>query len=303
MALMLTGSGVNISDAYGVVAPSTFNSSIQVQGEAAGTEFDDWAGIPIGYTDNGGVADNPGGFVDINTIQIANDDDNLYIYVDLVTSDIVAMATMYLAFDLDNNLATGHNLFALGAIGSELGYQTDYPFVQDAANFNTGVDGVVEFGGDFIGLGFTFPFYDVNGPPRGNGMEWTIPRSLAIGPTAPGTPVFTGNTFTFIAYTDLGNGDLPNTGGSFEQITYTFASNPNPGDPGDFDGDGDVDGRDFLLWQRGGSPTAFSPADLQDWQTNYGAGGLAAFAAVPEPSSVVFVSACLIGLLTRRRRA
>jgi hypothetical protein len=34
--------------------------------------------------------------------------------------------------------------------------------------------------------------------------------------------------------------------------------------------DGDVDGRDFLVWQRGGSP---APAgDLADWQSNYGVG-------------------------------
>ncbi len=293
LALMLTWSGIDISDAYGVVAPSTFSNTIQVQGEVAGTEFDDWAGIPIAYTDNGGVADNPGGFIDINTIQIANDDDNLYIYVDLVTSDIVAMATMYLAFDLDNNLATGHDLFTLGAIGSELGYQTDFPFVQDAVNFNTGVDGVVEFGGDFIGLGFTYPFFDENGPPTGNGMEWTIPRSLAIGPTAPGTPIFTGDTFTFIAYTDLGAGDLPNNGGSFEQITYTFASNPNPSDPGDFDDDGDIDGNDFLIWQRGNSTTGpLDAGDLVDWQDNYGPGPLVAASAVPEPSTLI-----LLGML------
>lgn len=40
---------------------------------------------------------------------------------------------------------------------------------------------------------------------------------------------------------------------------------------GDFDGDGDVDGRDFLAWQRGSSPTPLSSSDLTDWQGNYGA--------------------------------
>lgn len=39
---------------------------------------------------------------------------------------------------------------------------------------------------------------------------------------------------------------------------------------GDFDGDGDVDGRDFLVWQRGGSPTPFSASDLAMWRANYG---------------------------------
>jgi hypothetical protein len=42
---------------------------------------------------------------------------------------------------------------------------------------------------------------------------------------------------------------------------------------GNFDGDSDVDGRDFLIWQRGGSPTAGSAADLAAWQSNYGTSG------------------------------
>jgi hypothetical protein len=41
------------------------------------------------------------------------------------------------------------------------------------------------------------------------------------------------------------------------------------------DGDGDVDGRDFLLWQRGGSAGAIGGGDLADWQNNYGSGGAA----------------------------
>jgi hypothetical protein len=41
-----------------------------------------------------------------------------------------------------------------------------------------------------------------------------------------------------------------------------------------FDADGDVDGRDFLIWQRGGSPAAAGgSSDLADWQSNYGSGG------------------------------
>ena len=56
--------------------------------------------------------------------------------------------------------------------------------------------------------------------------------------------------------------------------------------PGDFDTDGDVDGRDFLIWQRGGSPNQGSPADLSDWQSHYGTSNLTStVSAVPEPAS------------------
>ena len=50
---------------------------------------------------------------------------------------------------------------------------------------------------------------------------------------------------------------------------------------GDFDEDGDVDGRDFLVWQR--NP---SVGDLADWQANYGVSSSAASVAVPEPSVI-----------------
>lgn len=58
------------------------------------------------------------------------------------------------------------------------------------------------------------------------------------------------------------------------------------GSVGDFDGDGDVDGRDFLIWQR--NP---SVGDLADWQANYGVAPMASVStAVPEPGSVVLLA-------------
>ncbi|MEM8943983.1 MAG: hypothetical protein AAGD11_02285 [Planctomycetota bacterium] len=57
--------------------------------------------------------------------------------------------------------------------------------------------------------------------------------------------------------------------------------------PGDFDDDDEVDGADFLAWQRGESPTEFSRQDLEVWQQNFGTDApLAGTAAnVPEPTS------------------
>jgi hypothetical protein len=91
-----------------------------------------------------------------------------------------------------------------------------------------------------------------------------------------------------------------------DAVTLQFV---DPSLPGDFDNDGDVDGRDFLMWQR-------NPAvgNLADWQANYGAGGLGIFSTspaaadsldtgaspVPEPST--FVLALLgVCLLSRER--
>jgi hypothetical protein len=43
---------------------------------------------------------------------------------------------------------------------------------------------------------------------------------------------------------------------------------------GDFNSDGNVDGRDFLTWQRGESFDPFSAEDLEIWQEQYGSGSL-----------------------------
>jgi hypothetical protein len=79
-----------------------------------------------------------------------------------------------------------------------------------------------------------------------------------------------------------------------------------PSHTGDFDGDGDVDGRDFLVWQRGDSPSPLSASDLADWQANYGAGSLVAESvAVPEPRSLLLSSLAASAMACRaskRRR-
>ncbi|MEM8943813.1 MAG: PEP-CTERM sorting domain-containing protein [Planctomycetota bacterium] len=73
------------------------------------------------------------------------------------------------------------------------------------------------------------------------------------------------------------------------------------GDLGDFDGSGNVDGFDFLLWQRGGSPNPLSASDLAEWQANYNA-ALAAAKVVPEPSTALLLTlASLVAVGGRRR--
>ncbi|QDS98185.1 hypothetical protein [Adhaeretor mobilis] len=69
--------------------------------------------------------------------------------------------------------------------------------------------------------------------------------------------------------------------------------------PGDFDDDDDVDGADFLVWQR----DLGDESSLSTWQTNYGSGvGLSvAASAVPEPSSFVLLILTGLGCLAPRK--
>jgi len=68
--------------------------------------------------------------------------------------------------------------------------------------------------------------------------------------------------------------------------------------PGDFDGDGVVDGQDFLAWQR--NP---SLGNLADWEANFGSGApLSAAVNVPEPSAALLL--CIgVGLAITGRRS
>jgi hypothetical protein len=90
-----------------------------------------------------------------------------------------------------------------------------------------------------------------------------------------------------------------------------------PTDDADFDNDNDVDGNDFLIWQRGvgiGNSNAAGDADgsgtvdggdLAVWRSQFGAASAAAVGAIPEPASLLLVglglAACALASRPRLR--
>ena len=71
------------------------------------------------------------------------------------------------------------------------------------------------------------------------------------------------------------------------------------GTSGDFDNDGDVDGSDFLAWQRNDG----TASGLTAWQDNYGIGSaVAGVATVPEPSTLALLGSVLSLLLLKRHK-
>jgi hypothetical protein len=277
-----------------VVAPSIYTTGIHVQGEAAGAEYDDWttANIPVVVMD---AADNFGD-LDIANIQVANDDDFIYIRATTHNPTSISLLNIFLAFDVDQDKATGFDVLQIGSLGSELGYQNDFPFAQHANAFNLNLSitgGPLSNGGALI-----FPFWADESGPQGTQMEWAVPIDTVIQypPSLGGpAPSFPNPSFDFVVYTDQGLADIT------DAISYTLASAPTL--DGDFDLDGDVDGADFLKWQRelGGALTA---ADLVKWKANFDAGGsVGAAGAVPEPASAVVAMGAAAGMVMVARRA
>ena len=91
---------------------------------------------------------------------------------------------------------------------------------------------------------------------------------------------------------------------------------PVTGNDADFDGDGDVDGADFLTWQKnlGTAGTAtlatgdangdknVTAADLAIWRTQFGPAA-APVAAVPEPATPAVAALAALGVVVAYRRA
>ena len=270
-----------------VTAPSIYTTTIQVQGELPiGTEFADWAGIPITDMD---PVDNPGGpppFIDIGDIQIANDNEFIYIHA-TTHGGHTSLANLFLAFDTDQNVATGFDPFAVGVIGSEFGYQTDFAFGQATGVYNTGAP----TGGGPFGSGgaLIYPFWTEAGAPQGTELEWAVPRNA----TVSGAPVFASDSFDFAIWADSGLGDIS------QRISYTFAD-PPAGLPGDFNNDNTVDAADYVVWRRDDG----SPEEYDEWRSNFGESGAGSGwggTAVPEPTAVCLLMAAALAIGASRR--
>lgn len=91
----------------------------------------------------------------------------------------------------------------------------------------------------------------------------------------------------------------------------TLYNIPAPGVPADYNGNGVVDGPDYVVWRNGGPllnevdlPGTVNAADYTAWRARFGnisGSGLGSGGAVPEPASLGVLLVCL-GILAGRRR-
>jgi hypothetical protein len=154
----------------------------------------------------------------------------------------------------------------------------------------------------------------------GNLVEWyaNTVKLITVDMTNFSTPTLGGN----LSFGHLDINATSSIDANAEALLFSLVDNivveaivTTPIEDADFDGDDDVDGRDFLTWQRGfGTPDAVladgdadgdndvDGDDLIIWQAQYGepVGPIAASTSVPEPASVTLFGALLAMLGLRR---
>jgi hypothetical protein len=113
--------------------------------------------------------------------------------------------------------------------------------------------------------------------------------------------------------TDVGSWNLK---GFRLSLPITYDVEPASVVDADFDGDGDVDGADFITWQQnvglGSGATneqgdadangAVDGLDLAAWQANFGPGAAPPVAAIPEPATAVLAATAAIIAVGKRKR-
>lgn len=163
----------------GSSAPA-FYTNIVVDGS-----FADWASVPVVAMDASG---DDGGGPDLAMLQVANDETNVYLRVQYHAAiNPNASPSVMLAVDNDGNLGTGFDVFGLGFIGSEAGWQNDFPFQQTNGVFNSGtVSG---------GAASIAPYFAVT-----TEQEYAIRLDALF--DSDGSPVFPAETFDLLVYTD-----------------------------------------------------------------------------------------------------
>jgi hypothetical protein len=137
------------------------------------------------------AADNFSG-PDIGNTQIAND--GQYLYIRNTFHNSLSLGT-FVSIDVDESAATGFDIFGLGLVGAEAGWQNDFGFTQATGVFNDGVG----LTGDFFGGGHALldAFADAGS------------RELAVSLAnvrVGGGATFPDNTIRLLVWTDKGTG-------------------------------------------------------------------------------------------------
>jgi len=201
-----TTAGILVDFATSPPPPSNY-AAINVDGNDA-----DWSAIPVTGTDPTGDS-----VPDIASVKVANDADYLYVLVQyngaVDTNTLNGSPSLFLSLDNDANSGTGFDIYGLNQVGAEVSWQNDFPFAQDAANYNRGA--VFTNGAAGISPYFANTTF----------QEYRIARNAtySIG-GGPELPIFPNNSIKLALWSD--HGVSAEFAGA---VNYTFAASPTAG--------------------------------------------------------------------------
>jgi pimeloyl-ACP methyl ester carboxylesterase len=198
---------------------------------------------------------------------------------DWILANASERATLVLighSFGGHSALQVANNNLKPEGIGVDLTIQID-----SVANFDGGINNVLPTNVD---VGFNY-FQISTGFFEPQGVH------VVTGATNINTEVLFGDTS--ITHTSIDNDTR-----LYARITQNIFDNLNPVSA-DFDSDGDIDGRDFLTWQRGESISPYNSAELAFWQIRYANSPFAAH-TIPEPAGLALSMLVVMGLVTLR---
>jgi len=140
---------------------------------------------------------------------------------------------------------------------------------------------------EIVSWDFGWGTWLVNAVENENSITIGSPEDLRLATPGDGATLNIGLAYPLVG--DWTFSALPSAEVSVAPFSQSVLINAALLPPGDFDGDLDVDGNDFLVWQRGGSSGGANAGDLNTWQENYGTqlASTSAGSAVPEPLSLV----------------
>jgi len=215
----------------------------------------------------------------------------------------------YHAGTRSNNPATGGGL--------EVYYQNAFPSVMVPAAQTTLFPETQH--GSTVAGSTGFAWHAVEIAKVGNTVTWKVDGVLLITVDMTNFTVPPAGTNILFGHADINDGISMDP--YYDDVAFTLIDNIQvsvpapPADDADFDGDGDVDGADFLTWQENlgltGTATLatgdanddgnVTGADLAVWQAQFGPAAAASASAIPEPAASLLFALILGSFVARRR--
>ena len=239
--------------------------------------FDSWEIVDSGSADNGGYS------IALTSQQEA----------DAIANGFVLRTT---AKYLENTSPSGARVLVFGTTQTA----TDERWVMSFGADENGDPTVSIQGGDTATLALAGPGYhtfELKVDPLVSSLATVSIDGVQVLTDQPSVPA-EGNKPRFVYFGSWSNNAVG--GARFSDIKFQVLSPFSA----DFDEDYDVDGADFLKWQRGETPELGSAEELALWESQFGSTvpAVAAAVSIPEPSTLLITSLAGVLFCSRRRR-